>query len=241
MNDALLPDPALMAQRGERAGDSEVDNQACPACETARSGTAKYCSECGRSLREPRSNQTPEPVSESQQPRHDGGPTGHVDTTDTDARKEVPSQGADSRVADAERKATEQTACACGRALHADARFCQHCGRGVTEKGPQYWLRRKGSSPSGTQRTVIGEQLTIGAASECGITVPDDGFISHQHVRVFRSNGNLVVEDLGSSNGTWKRVRQPVIVHPGDEFIVGKSVFCIEGGTSESTSERIAR
>ncbi len=53
----------------------------------------------------------------------------------------------------------------------------------------------------------LGDELTVGRASGCGVSLPDDTFVSQLHARVFRRDGALYVEDLGSTNGTFVNQR----------------------------------
>ena len=48
----------------------------------------------------------------------------------------------------------------------------------------------------------VGEEVTLGRAAGCGVRV-EDSYTSNLHARLFRRNGTLWVEDLGSTNGTW--------------------------------------
>ena len=88
---------------------------------------------------------------------------------------------------------------------------------------------------------AVGEQLVIGKACECDVTILEDNFVSRCHARLFRSNGELLVQDLNSSNGTCLRIRRPIAVEPGDEIIVGKSVFRVEGGLSASAVQEVVQ
>jgi hypothetical protein len=45
-------------------------------------------------------------------------------------------------------------------------------------------------------------ELTIGRAAGCGVSIPEDTFVSNVHARVFERDGDVFVEDLGSTNGT---------------------------------------
>jgi pSer/pThr/pTyr-binding forkhead associated (FHA) protein len=54
---------------------------------------------------------------------------------------------------------------------------------------------------SGRAFDVDGE-LTIGRAAGCGVSIPDDTYVSNVHARVFERDGDVFVEDLGSTNGT---------------------------------------
>ena len=69
--------------------------------------------------------------------------------------------------------------------------------------------------------------LEIGRESSCQIR-PEDTYISQQHARIFERNGSWVVEDLGSTNGTYlnqQKVTVPSQISPGDRIRVGKTVL----------------
>ena len=53
----------------------------------------------------------------------------------------------------------------------------------------------------GESYPVDGE-ATIGRGGGCAIALTDDTFVSTVHARAFTRDGNLWVEDLGSTNGT---------------------------------------
>lgn len=69
-------------------------------------------------------------------------------------------------------------------------------------------------------------ELTVGRAPGCGVSLPEDTFISQVHARVFRRDGDLWVEDLGSTNGTLlndRKVSAPVVMRRGDVLHVGRT------------------
>ncbi len=69
--------------------------------------------------------------------------------------------------------------------------------------------------------------LDIGRDAACAIR-PDDTYLSQQHARIFERNGSWVVEDLGSTNGTYlnqQKVTVPSQISPGDRIRVGKTVL----------------
>lgn len=71
------------------------------------------------------------------------------------------------------------------------------------------------------------EEVTVGRAPGCGVRV-DDAYTSSIHARVYRRDGTLWVEDLGSTNGTWlngERLTAPAKVDRGDLVQVGGTVF----------------
>ncbi len=74
----------------------------------------------------------------------------------------------------------------------------------------------------------LADELTVGRAVGCQITLDDDTFVSQLHARVFRRDGQLFVEDLGSTNGTFlnrRKVGSPVPLKRGDHLQVGKTVM----------------
>jgi pSer/pThr/pTyr-binding forkhead associated (FHA) protein len=67
--------------------------------------------------------------------------------------------------------------------------------------------------------------LEIGRASSADIR-PDDTYVSQMHARISNRNGSWIVEDLGSTNGTYlnqQKVTVPVQISPGDRIRVGKT------------------
>ena len=77
------------------------------------------------------------------------------------------------------------------------------------------------------QTYELDDELTVGRAGGCHITL-DDTFVSQLHARVFRRDGQLYVEDLGSTNGTYlnrKKVTAPIAIRKGDRLQIGKTVM----------------
>lgn len=76
----------------------------------------------------------------------------------------------------------------------------------------------------------LGPEITVGRGSGCQVLV-DDTFASTVHARVFLGNGNYVVEDLGSTNGTYlnkRKVDGPMTMNRGDRLQVGNTVLELE-------------
>jgi len=73
----------------------------------------------------------------------------------------------------------------------------------------------------------LGDELTIGRAAGCSVTL-DDTYVSQIHARLFSRDGQYFVEDLGSTNGTYlnrARVSGPMVIRPGDRLQVGSTVM----------------
>jgi diguanylate cyclase (GGDEF)-like protein len=101
------------------------------------------------------------------------------------------------------------------------------------------------SGPSaGAIYSLLAEENVIGRGKECSIRVIDSG-ISRRHARVVRQGpGKYVVEDLGSSNGTFVNGllidgQQPVT--EGDRVGVGPSIELRFGFTDEAEEGALRR
>ena len=65
------------------------------------------------------------------------------------------------------------------------------------------------------------KNLTLGRGKEMGIQIMDKG-LSRCHAYLFHSAGNVMLEDLNSSNGTFvnkKRITEPVVLKHGDKIL----------------------
>ena len=73
----------------------------------------------------------------------------------------------------------------------------------------------------------LGQEVTVGRAAGCQVTL-DDTYASQIHARLFARDGQLFVEDLGSTNGTYlnrKKVQGPMVMQRGDKLQVGNTVM----------------
>jgi len=73
----------------------------------------------------------------------------------------------------------------------------------------------------------LGDEITVGRGGGCGIVLPDDGFVSTVHARVFRRGDEVFVEDLGSRNGTFlngDRIATSTRLRRGDRVQFGQTV-----------------
>jgi len=75
---------------------------------------------------------------------------------------------------------------------------------------------------------AVADEMTVGRAAGCGVSLPDDTFVSQLHARVFRRDGDVFVEDLGSTNGTYlndKKVTSAVPLRKGDKVRFGRTTL----------------
>ncbi|HUZ52460.1 MAG TPA: FHA domain-containing protein [Streptosporangiaceae bacterium] len=84
-----------------------------------------------------------------------------------------------------------------------------------------------GGSLAGTTITLGEQQITIGRASDATLVLTDD-YASTRHARLFPQNGEWIVEDLGSTNGTYldrQKVTAATPVAVGVPVRIGKTVL----------------
>jgi hypothetical protein len=77
------------------------------------------------------------------------------------------------------------------------------------------------------RRYSLGDEITVGRAAGCQIII-DDTYVSQLHARMFVRDGQLLVEDLGSTNGTYlnrTKVSSPMVMQRGDRLQVGNTVM----------------
>jgi len=73
----------------------------------------------------------------------------------------------------------------------------------------------------------LADELTVGRAPGCGVR-GEDAYTSNIHARLYRRDGSLWLEDLGSTNGTWvngERLDGATRLSRGDVLQVGATVF----------------
>jgi pSer/pThr/pTyr-binding forkhead associated (FHA) protein/tRNA A-37 threonylcarbamoyl transferase component Bud32 len=79
------------------------------------------------------------------------------------------------------------------------------------------------------RRLTLGNEFVIGRAVSGEGRLGDDPELSRRHARVARdANGQLIIEDLGSANGTFVNgvpVREPQVLNVGDSVRVGRTTL----------------
>jgi pSer/pThr/pTyr-binding forkhead associated (FHA) protein len=80
---------------------------------------------------------------------------------------------------------------------------------------------------SGVSIDLTDQQITLGRANDATLVLNDD-YASSRHARIFPQDGQWVVEDLGSTNGTYldrQKVTRPMPVPLGVPIRIGKTVL----------------
>ena len=82
----------------------------------------------------------------------------------------------------------------------------------------------------GAVHSISRPEALLGRALDNDIVLASDGYTSGRHSRVFKEDDVYYVEDLGSTNGTFVRVKGKVAIKSGDEIKIGQSIFRLEDG-----------
>jgi serine phosphatase RsbU (regulator of sigma subunit) len=81
--------------------------------------------------------------------------------------------------------------------------------------------------------------VSIGRASDCTIPIKDR-YLSRKHAEIVAGNGNWILKDCGSANGTYlngNRVERDSPLHPGDRIRLGDTELVFE--SLEHATDRI--
>jgi pSer/pThr/pTyr-binding forkhead associated (FHA) protein len=150
----------------------------------------------------------------------------------------------------------DRTCARCGARQPASFRFCGHCGQ-AAEVAPPRRLTTPSSprldaaapatqpgaapAPSAPARLVLvrhdglpgashalDREVTLCGRREGDVLLPDDGSVSPRHAAFTVREGRIRVEDLGSTSGTFLRVRSPRSLTFGDEIRLGRQLLRLE-------------
>ncbi len=111
------------------------------------------------------------------------------------------------------------------------------------------FVMRSGPTP-GAAYPLESDQLTIGRDAVNGVAI-NDAEVSRKHARLSFQGGKYVIEDLGSTNGTFvngQRLSGPVVLKPGDVVSLGEQIVLMydainldPGATMVAASHNSAR
>ncbi len=149
-------------------------------------------------------------------------------------------------------------ACAsCGAPLQPGFRFCGICGKPVAPppipapapgrpadphaahpapppipepapRPPRFRVTTvRSDGMSGTSFSLDREEVVCGR-TEGAVRLAEDPTVSPRHARFVQSHGVLRIEDLGSVNGTYVRLKEPRRLALGEEFRLGRQLLRLE-------------
>jgi predicted component of type VI protein secretion system len=102
-------------------------------------------------------------------------------------------------------------------------------GADVAHRSPQLVVVRAPGHDSGMIYDIDGD-LVLGRGDRAEIRL-EDPFASSRHARIYEQGNIVVIEDLGSTNGTYLNeevLQSPRPLHPGDRVRIGDSEFTFE-------------
>jgi pSer/pThr/pTyr-binding forkhead associated (FHA) protein len=82
-------------------------------------------------------------------------------------------------------------------------------------------IKQDGSTGKGLR---IVKETFIGRAN-CDASYPNDALLSPRHASVTKREGKVFLKDLGSTNGTFVKLRQDTELSAGDIFLLGREIF----------------
>jgi pSer/pThr/pTyr-binding forkhead associated (FHA) protein len=95
---------------------------------------------------------------------------------------------------------------------------------------PGFWGRLSvivGRDVDGSAFPLFGEAIVLGR-ERGDILFPEDGYVSGTHARISLRDGQVFLADLGSSNGTFLRLRHERSVASGSFVLMGQQLFRLE-------------
>jgi Inner membrane component of T3SS, cytoplasmic domain len=113
------------------------------------------------------------------------------------------------------------------RQLKAAARPARPPRSGRNNRSEPNRLLVTSGALAGTSLGLTDQQITVGRANDATLVLNDD-YASSRHARLFPQDGQWIVEDLGSTNGTYidrQKVTQPTPVPVGVPIRIGKTVL----------------
>jgi pSer/pThr/pTyr-binding forkhead associated (FHA) protein len=105
----------------------------------------------------------------------------------------------------------------------------QRTGRAAPAEDPApFHLRVVEPKDQRGKRFDVDGDVTLGRSNACVVVLSDDTYASSVHAKVSRRDGDIWLEDLGSTNGTYineERLSSPVRLRKGDLVKVGSTVL----------------
>ena len=103
------------------------------------------------------------------------------------------------------------------------------------------FVMRSGPTP-GVVFPLEGDQLTIGRDSTNGVAI-NDAEVSRKHSRLMFQGGKYVIDDLGSTNGTFvngQRLAGPVVLKAGDVVSLGEQIVLMYDAINADAGATVA-
>jgi class 3 adenylate cyclase/pSer/pThr/pTyr-binding forkhead associated (FHA) protein len=99
--------------------------------------------------------------------------------------------------------------------------------RGATPAERQACMVRLNTNEEETDHFELRSSETSFGRSKATHIFPEDPYLSAVHARVRLHDGQYFLEDLGSTNGTFARIRKRALARDGDSLMIGKHLLRI--------------
>jgi pSer/pThr/pTyr-binding forkhead associated (FHA) protein len=96
-------------------------------------------------------------------------------------------------------------------------------------------LVRMDAAEKESARYDLTEGETLLGRSRGDHTFPEDPYLSSRHAKVAFRNGKYYLEDVGSTNGTFLRIRKCAFAQEGDTLLIGKQPFRVLADTGTNS------
>ena len=100
-----------------------------------------------------------------------------------------------------------------------------HSGTGQESSGPVAALLRLDSNDQEIERYELCDAETSFGRETGTYTFPNDSYLSTIHARIRIDQGRYILEDLGSKNGTFVRIRKRALARDGDTVRIGRQLL----------------
>jgi pSer/pThr/pTyr-binding forkhead associated (FHA) protein/RNA polymerase subunit RPABC4/transcription elongation factor Spt4 len=132
----------------------------------------------------------------------------------------------------------------CSTPVPPGHKFCGACGttvpKDVLERPVEFFgamqapgkarliVIRGMQGSEGLSYSLEGTDHFAGSTADSAISFPGDTWLSPRHANFVYEGEVLTVRDEGSTNGVYVRVREPVNIAPGEQFVCGEQVFRLD-------------
>lgn len=138
----------------------------------------------------------------------------------------------------------------CSSPVPPGHKFCGACGTTVPDKdldrkvdffgtmqapGKARLILIRGTDGADGLSYLLQGTEHVAGRTNAQIPFPNDPFISERHANFIYRGDKLVVRDEGSLNGVYARIRNPVPLAPGDQFLCGEQVFRLEATPKDAS------
>ncbi len=97
------------------------------------------------------------------------------------------------------------------------------------------------SSVNGGQKCLVNEEIITGRDPKCALVL-EERQASRRHAKLSPGDGGILIEDLGSTNGTvvnGEKITGAVLVKPGEHMSIGELLFIVESAEAEAEAEPV--